>query len=100
MESEAEKLDFAYKYPFSKAAMEIIGSASSKVEEKYLRLGKLRLEEDLGRRRPEFTSRMLSRRPFISSLDLSMTIISLAGGLMLSMYLLLPENRCRGNRGE
>ena len=56
MESDVEKLDFSYKYPFSNAAMEIIGSASSKIEEKYLRMGKLRLEEDLGRRRPEFAA--------------------------------------------
>ena len=98
MESEAEKLDFAYKYPFSKAAMEIIGSASSKVEEKYLRLGKLRLEEDLGRRRPEFTAVKLNeiKRSIVVSYVYSRMLASaLNDRYLLNVYINAESNRVR-----
>ena len=98
MESEAEKLEFSYKYPFSKAAMEIIGSASSKIEEKYLRLGKLRLEEDLSRRRPEFTTVKLNeiKRSIVVSYVYSRMLASaLSDRYLLNVYINAESNRVR-----
>lgn len=42
-----DKLDFAYRYPFSEEAREIISSAEPEIDEKYLRAGKLRVEKDV-----------------------------------------------------
>ncbi len=44
---DTEKLDFAYKYPFSDEAREIIAKAQEGIDEKYLRAGKLRVEKDI-----------------------------------------------------
>ncbi len=44
---DSDKLDFAYKYPFSEEAREIISKAQGELDEKYLRMGKLRVERDI-----------------------------------------------------
>src|SRR5271163_3818093 len=44
---DSDKLDFAYKYPFSEEAREIISKAEGDIDEKYLRAGKLRVEKDV-----------------------------------------------------
>ena len=98
MDSEAEKLEFSYKYPFSNAAMEIISSASSKIEEKYLRMGKLRLEEDLSRRRPEFTNVKLNeiKRSIVVSYVYSRMLASaLSDRYLLNVYINAESNRVR-----
>lgn len=42
-----DQLDFAYRYPFSSEARQIIALDTSKLDEKLLRAGALRVEEDL-----------------------------------------------------
>ena len=52
---EAEKLDFAYRYPFSSEAKEIIASMNvNSVDDRYLTSGLLRLNEALGKSKIEF----------------------------------------------
>ncbi|EQD41584.1 DNA primase large subunit, partial [mine drainage metagenome] len=88
----------SYKYPFSNAAMEIISSASSKIEEKYLRLGRLRLEEDLSRRTPEFTNVKLNeiKRSIVVSYVYSRMLASaLNDRYLLNVYISAESNRIR-----
>lgn len=43
-------LDFAYRYPFSSEARQVIANHDSAIEQRFLRAGGLRLEEDLNAR--------------------------------------------------
>lgn len=47
MEYERETLDFAYKYPFSKEARDVIASSAQALDESAIKNGRIRLEEDL-----------------------------------------------------
>ncbi len=47
MHSDNANLDFAYRYPFSKEARGIIASVGQSLDERLIRAGKLRVEEDL-----------------------------------------------------
>lgn len=42
-----DELDFAYKYPFSEEARKVISKADSELDDKYIRVGKLRVEKDV-----------------------------------------------------
>lgn len=44
---DSDKLDFAYRYPFSEEAREIIATAAPEIDEKYLHFGRIRLENDM-----------------------------------------------------
>jgi len=53
--ADVPRLDFAYKYPFSTEAKEIIASVSSNaIEERYLTAGLLRVNEAISKSRIEF----------------------------------------------
>ena len=98
MDPEARKLEFSYKYPFSKTALDIIGSASSSIEEKYLRLGKLRLEEDLHKRNPEFAEVRLNeikKAIVISYVYSRMLASALNDRYLLNIYINAESNRVR-----
>ncbi|MDE1768489.1 MAG: DNA primase noncatalytic subunit PriX [Candidatus Micrarchaeota archaeon] len=43
----SDKLDFAYKYPFSEEAKEIVSQAEQGLDEKYIKTGKIRVEHDI-----------------------------------------------------
>lgn len=47
MYDDRSALDFAYRYPFSKDARDIIAHAPQELDERLVRAGKLRVEEDL-----------------------------------------------------
>ncbi|MCL5100563.1 MAG: hypothetical protein M1122_01230 [Candidatus Marsarchaeota archaeon] len=46
---DQELLDFAYRYPFSKEARELVSGVNDGFNGKYMREGKLRVEEALDR---------------------------------------------------
>lgn len=48
MEAEGARLDFAYKYPFTKEARELVASINPKLEDKLINAGKIRVEEAVG----------------------------------------------------
>lgn len=54
--ADEQRLDFAYRYPFSEEAKQIFAKAPNSIEERYLEAGRVRIEEDLrGGVAPEVT---------------------------------------------
>ena len=57
---DSAKLDFAYKYPVSKEAREVISQLDSGLDEKYIRLGAMRVEDDINSDDISFTKTSMS----------------------------------------
>ncbi len=87
---EAEKLDFSYKYPFSKEAIEFIGAAPKRIDEKFLRLGRIRLEEDISKRSAPFSEVKIDgikKSVIISYVYSRMLASALNDTYLLSLYI-------------
>ena len=98
MASENESLDFSYKYPFSKEALSIIGSAANSVEERFLKLGRLRLEEDLSRKEHQFAEvriNEIKRSIVISYVYSRMLASALNDRYLLNSYVNAESGRAR-----
>jgi hypothetical protein len=98
MDSEAEKLDFSYRYPFSKTAIGVISSAPSRIEERYLKLGRIRLEEDLHKKAPIFEEVRLEeikRAIVISYVYSRMLASALNDRYLLNLYINAESNRAK-----
>lgn len=76
------KLDFAYRYPFSTEARELISSVNtSKLEEKYVTAGLLRVNEAISRQKIEFIKTPLTelKYTYLMSYVYARMLISAAG---------------------
>jgi len=79
---DQSKLDFAYRYPFSKEAKEIIAEVgTSKVEGRYVEFGLVRLEEALNSERMKFVRTEINdlKLTFIKSYAYARMLVSATG---------------------
>lgn len=99
MENDLDRadLDFAYKYPFSKAARPIIAAATS-MDDKLVNAGRVRVEEDLNSSSISFRNTMMQevKRMHILSYVYSRMIISaIANKLHTAKYAKSEAKRAR-----
>ena len=83
------KLDFAYKYPFSDEAKELITSQSSgSIEEKYLTAGLLRVNEALSKSKIEFVKTPLTelKYTYLMSYVYARMLVSASGDRLPSRH--------------
>ena len=91
-------LDFAYRYPFSNEAREIIAQSASAMDDGLIRMGKLRVEEDLNR--GEISHSRISmadiKKAYVLSYVYSRMIISAIGSqIHLDRYVRSEAKRAR-----
>jgi len=90
MQFDEAKLDFAYRYPFSAEAKEIIASLeSSKVEEKYLKAGMIRIGQAFSDSEIPFTKTQVAdmRLVYLVSYVYSRMLVSAVGNSPVTAYL-------------
>ncbi len=96
MKTDDSDLDFAYRYPFSMEAREIIAGQSGGIEEKLVKIGKLRLEEDLNSIAVGYGNVALEdvKRVHVLSYVYSRMLVSaLSNGLYLDKYVAAEASR-------
>ncbi len=92
-------LDFAYKYPFSKEARDIIAAHGGAIEDGLLRAGKARLEEDLNEETVGYSAVSMDdiKRVHVLSYVYSRMLVSaLPGGSYTDRYVLAESSRVGG----
>ncbi|MDE1827674.1 MAG: DNA primase noncatalytic subunit PriX [Candidatus Micrarchaeota archaeon] len=90
MQFDEAKLDFAYRYPFSSEAKEIIASLeSSKVEEKYLKAGMIRVGQAFADSEIPFTKTTVAdmRLVYLVSYVYARMLVSAVGNSPVTTYL-------------
>src|SRR5208337_877033 len=102
---DSPKLDFAYLYPFSSEAREIISSMDAKtIDERYLMAGLLRVNEAIGKSRIEFVKTPLTelKYTYLMSYVYARMLISAAGDrYAIARYVSAEANRaCEALSGD
>ena len=95
---DTHDLDFAYRYPFSKEAREIIAQSAGSIDDNLISMGKLRVEEDLNR--AEISHSRLNmvdiKKAYVLSYVYSRMIISAIGNqIHLDRYVRSEAKRAR-----
>jgi hypothetical protein len=99
MESDKLDLDFAYKYPFSSEAKEVISKEHGPLNESLIKMGKTRLEEDLNANDIKFSHTTINdiKRTYVLSYVYSRMLISAINKpLFLEKYVRAEARRSRG----
>jgi hypothetical protein len=95
--ADSPKLDFAYRYPFSSEAREIISSMEAKsIDERYLMAGLLRVNEAIGKSRIEFVKTPLTelKYTYLMSYVYARMLVSAAGDrYAIARYVSAEANR-------
>lgn len=91
-------LDFAYRYPFSKEAREIIAQSDGAIDENLVAAGKIRVEEDLNQAEISYSRISMAdiKRAYVLSYVYSRMIISAIGNkIHLDRYVRSEARRAR-----
>lgn len=99
MYGDGPDLDFACKYPFSAEAKKLIARAAPELEEKFIRAGRIRVEEDLNSSAiPRYkTSLQEIKHTYVISYVYSRMLISAINNKAhLERYILAEARRSRG----
>ena len=98
MYADRANLDFAYHYPFSKEAREVIAQVGGDLDEKMLKAGKDRVEQDLNGDRISYSNISMPeiKRTYVLSYVYSRMIISaIHNNLHLERYIRSEAKRAR-----
>jgi hypothetical protein len=102
MQSDKAALDFAYRYPFSNEAREIIAGASQGLDERLVRAGRERVEQDLNSESFSYSSISMPeiKMAYVLSYVYSRMIISAIGNRMHLERYIVSEARRAGSALE
>ena len=93
---DSAKLDFAYRYPISKEAHEVIAQLDSGLDERYIKLGAMRVEDDINSEGISFTKTSmteLKRSSLISYVYSRMVVSAINNKYALDRYVKAEARR-------
>ncbi|MHB1830753.1 MAG: DNA primase noncatalytic subunit PriX [Candidatus Micrarchaeaceae archaeon] len=98
MDGDRQGIDFACKYPFSSEARELIAHAAPELEDKFIKAGKIRVEEDLNSSSIPYYKTSLQEIKYtyvISYVYSRMLISAINSKVHLERYILAEAQRSR-----